>query len=118
MNQVLYGELVRLARARLLATYSDVSPLIGLSMENETDREQIARLLGEIAEFEHGEGRPMLTALIVHRGNDNNPGEGFFSIAQELGLYNGRRDQMSKLTFWVNQVTGVHNHWHALAHPD
>jgi hypothetical protein len=54
----------------------------------------------------------MLTALIVHRGNDNNPGEGFFSIAHELDLYNGRRDQMSRLTFWVNQVTAVHNHWH------
>lgn len=111
MNQVLYGELVRLARARLLATYSDVSPLLGLSMENQQDREEIARLLGEIVEFEHGEGRPMLTALIVHRGNDNNPGDGFFSIAHDLGLYNGRRDQMSRLTFWVNQVTSVHNHW-------
>ena len=111
MNQVLYGELVRLARARLLATYSDVSPLLGLSMENQQDREEIARLLGEIVEFEHGEGRPMLTALIVHRGNDNNPGEGFFSIAHDLGLYNGRRDLMSRLTFWVNQVTSVHNHW-------
>lgn len=111
MNQVLYVELVRLARFRLLATYSDVSPLIGLSMENAPDREEIARLLGKIAEFEHGEGRPMLTALIVHRGNDNNPGEGFFSIAHDLGLYNGRRDQTSRLIFWVNQVTSVYNHW-------
>lgn len=112
MNQVLYDELARLACARRLATYSDVSPLIGLSMDNEADREEIARLLGQIAEFEHGQGRPMLTALIVHRGNDNNTGEGFFSIAHELGLYNGRRDQISRLTFWVNQVTAVHNHWH------
>jgi hypothetical protein len=96
----------------LLATYSDVSPLIGLSMENEADREAIARLLGEIAEHEHRQGRPMLTSLIVHRGNDNNPGEGFFAIAHELGLYSGRRDQMSRLTFWVNQVTAVHNYWH------
>ncbi|MFJ3044395.1 hypothetical protein ACIPEN_01075 [Herbaspirillum chlorophenolicum] len=111
MNQILYGELVRLARARALAAYSDVSPLIGLSMQNDADREEIARLLGDIAVFEHGQGRPMLTALIVHRGNDNNPGEGFFSIAHELGLYGGRRDQIERLTFWANQVTEVHNHW-------
>ena len=111
MNQILYDELARLARARSLAAYSDVSPLVGLSMENESDREEIARLLGEIAVYEHSEGRPMLTALIVHRGNDNNPGEGFFSIAHELGLYNGRRDQLARLTFWANQVTDVHNYW-------
>lgn len=111
MNQTLYDELVRLARARSLAAYSDVSPLIGLSMENERDRDEIARILGEIAVHEHSEGRPMLTALIIHRGNDNNPGEGFFSIAHELGIYNGRRDQIARLTFWTNQVTDVHNHW-------
>lgn len=111
MNQTLYAELMRLARARQLAAYSGVSPLIGLSMDREQDRDEIARLLGEIAVYEHAEGRPMLTALIVHRGNDNNPGEGFFAIAQELGLYNGSRDQISRLTFWANQVTEVHNHW-------
>lgn len=112
MNRTLYDELLRLARLQQLAAYSDVSPLIGLSMDSESDREEIARLLGEIAVYEHAAGRPMLTALIVHRGNDNNPGEGFFSIAQQLGLYNGRRDQIARLTFWANQVTQVHNYWH------
>lgn len=111
MNQILYTELTRLARARRLAAYSDVSPLIGLSMGDERDRDEIARLLGEIAVHEHREGRPMLTALIVHRGNDNNPGEGFFSIAHQLGLYGGSRDQITRLMFWANQVTSLHNHW-------
>lgn len=111
MNQTLYNELLRLARARRLAAYSDISPVLGLSMDREQDREAIAKLLGEIAIHEHSEGRPMLTSLIVHRGNDNNPGEGFFTIAQELGLYSGSRDQISRLTFWANQVTEVHNHW-------
>lgn len=111
MNQTLYSELLRLARSQQVAAYSDVSPLIGLSMDDEQDRNEIARLLGEIAIHENQAGRPMLTALIVHKGDDNNPGEGFFSIAQELGLFNGRRGQIARLTFWVNQVTQVHNHW-------
>lgn len=80
-------------------------------MDAEEDRAEIARLLGEIATFENGQGRPMLTALIVHRGNDNNPGEGFFSIAQQFGLFDGSRNQIARLTFWANQVTQVHNHW-------
>lgn len=111
MNQILYDELVRLARSGGLSTYSDVSPLVGLSMDEEDDRVEIAKLLREIAIYEHNEERPMLTALIVHRGNDNNPGEGFFSIAQEFGLFDGSRNQTSRLVFWANQVTQVHNHW-------
>jgi len=108
---ILYSELVRLAKNNFLAAYSEVALLIGLSMDNEEDRNEIADLLGEIAVHEYKAGRPMLTALVVHRGNDNNPGEGFFSIAHELGLYNGSRDSMDRLIFWSNQVTEVHNHW-------
>jgi len=64
-----------------------------------------------VSAHEQNAGRPMLTALVVHRGNDNNPGEGFFSIAHDFGLYDGSRDQMARLIFWSNQVTAVHNHW-------
>lgn len=111
MNQILYAELQRLARLQQVAAYSDISPLVGLSMDNDQDRDEIARLLGEIAVYEHQSGRPMLTSLIVHKGDDNNPGKGFFSIAQELGLFNGSRGQILRLTFWINQVTEVHNYW-------
>ncbi|AKH20878.1 hypothetical protein [Sedimenticola thiotaurini] len=111
MNMILYDELVRLVRNDLLAAYSDVAPLVGLSMDVDEDREEIARLLGEIAAQEHQAGRPMLTALVVHKGSDNNPGEGFFSIAHDFGLYGGSRNQMERLTFLANQVTAVHNHW-------
>ncbi len=111
MNQILYNELIRLARANLLTTYSDVAPLVDLSMDNEEDRNLIAEMLREIAVYENEEGRPMLTSLVVHRGNDNNPGEGFFYIAQELGLFDGSREQLARLIFWSNQVTEVHNYW-------
>ena len=111
MNQTLYGELVRLARIRDLTFYSRVAPLVGLSMENDEDRDEIARLLGEIAVYENQNERPMLTSLVIHKGNDNNPGEGFFSIANELELYFGSRDQLQRVTFWSNQVTAVHNYW-------
>ena len=111
MNQTLYEELTRLAKNQNLAAYSDVAPLIGLSMDIDADRNEIAMLLGEIAQYENENNRPMLTALIIHRGNDNNPGEGFFSIATEFGLYNGSRDEITRVSFWSNQVTQVHNHW-------
>lgn len=111
MNQILYDELLRLARAKDLSTYGKVAPLIELSMDVDEDRHEIAILLGEIARHEHENNRPMLTSLIIHSGDDNNPGEGFFSIAMELENYDGSHDQLTRVIFWSNQVTLVHNHW-------
>ena len=53
----------------------------------------------------------MLTALVVHHGDDNNPGEGFFAIATRFRRFNGSRDQFKRLQFWVEQVKEVHAHW-------
>jgi hypothetical protein len=111
MDQILYDKLLQLAKDKKLAAYSEVAPLINLDMSLDSDREKIAIKLGEIASYEHAQNRPMLTALIVHYGDDNNPGEGFFSIAKEFGLYMGSRDSIQRLTFWANQVRLVHNHW-------
>ncbi|HFT6990844.1 TPA: hypothetical protein ACGRQA_000116 [Stenotrophomonas maltophilia] len=102
---------MNLATAGSLATYGDVAPLIGLDMALDADREEIARRLGEIVLFEYAQGRPMLTALVVHKGGNNNPGEGFFSAAEKISLFNGSRRDIDRLIFWVNQVTLVHNHW-------
>lgn len=111
MHQQIYDALVQLARNKQLTSYSDIAPLAGLDMNVEADRQRISLLLEEIARFEHSHKRPMLTALVIHRGNDNNPGEGFFSIAQELGLFQGSRDDIVRTTFWAQQVGDVHALW-------
>lgn len=111
IDAILYERLIQLAKTKALAAYSDVAPLIGLDMSKDRDRDEIARKLGDIVLYEKENGRPMLTALIVHYGNDNNPGEGFFSAAEKIGLCKGSRDPINRLTFWSNQVTLVHNHW-------
>lgn len=111
MHMGIYNQLVELARAERLTTYSDIAPLAGLSMDVDEDRERISQLLGEIVRHEIAADRPMLTAIVVHRGSDNNPGEGFFAIATELNRFNGSRQQMHRLEFWVRQVGEVHAHW-------
>lgn len=115
MHQAIYNRLIELARTRpgRLTTYSDIAPLANLSMAKDADRETISALLGEILLHEVNRGRPLLTAIVVHRGNDNNPGEGFFSIATEIGIFNGSRDPLARLEFWVRQVQEVHNYWAA-----
>lgn len=94
-----------------MASYSEVAALIELDMSQEQDRDEIARRLGDIVIHEHQNHRPMLTALVVHQGGDNNPGEGFFSAAEQIGLFKNSRDPMKRLIFWSNQVTLVHNHY-------
>lgn len=113
MNKKLYNELASLAKNKQLTYYSLVAPILGLSMDREEDREEIAQLLGEIAKHENDQDRPMLTSLVIHKGNDNNPGEGFFAIAKELDLYSGSRNQLERVTFWANQVNLVYNSWSA-----
>ena len=111
MHMGIYDRLLELARAERLTTYSDIAPLAGLSMSNDADRDRISELLGEILTHEVSEGRPLLTAIVVHRGNDNNPGEGFFSVSTELGHFNGSRDPLLRLEFWVRQVQAVNTYW-------
>jgi hypothetical protein len=111
MNQEIYEALVSLARTRQLTSYSDIAPLANLDMSVEADRDAMSFILEDIARFEHDASRPMLTALVIHRGNDNNPGEGFYAIAQDLGIFNGSRDAIDRTTFWAQQVSDVHEHW-------
>lgn len=111
MHKGIYNRLLEHARAGRLTTYSDIAPLAELSMSNDVDRDRISELLGEILRHEVAHGRPFLTAIVVHRGNDNSPGEGFFAIASELGPFTASRDALARLEFWVRQVQEVNAYW-------
>ena len=111
MNKAIYDRLIQLARDQKLATYGEIAPLAGLSMDNDAHRETMSTILAEIARHEQSLGHPMLTAIVVHRGRDNNPGDGFYALAREFGLFGGSRDQFKRLQFWVDQVKAVHEHW-------
>jgi hypothetical protein len=110
MHAEIFAELQRVARRRRLTTYSDIAPLAGLDMDVDVDRDRMSAILEEIARHQEEEGLPMLTAVVVHRGNDNNPGEGFFAIAEEFGRFEGGRNQLVRLEFWVREVGRVHDH--------
>lgn len=111
MHMPIYNRLLELARAGQLTTYGEIAPLAGLSMDDPADRAEMSRLLEEVARHEETARRPMLTAIVVHQGNDNNPGEGFFTLGTEFRRFNGSRRQMERLQFWVSQVGDVHGYW-------
>lgn len=107
LHKPIYDELKRLARRQQMTNYSAIAPLAGLDMENPDHRDVMRELLGKISTYEHQQGRPMLTAIVVHK-QDNIPGHGFFELARHLGLLSAGEDQ---LAFFCREVARVHNYW-------
>lgn len=62
--------------------------------------------LGEISTSEAQAGRGMLSALVVHKEGDMQPGPGFFELAKSLG-----RNTSDVLRFWVEEFKKVHTYW-------
>lgn len=107
LDKPIYEELKRIARGQEMTTYSAIAPLAGLDMENPAHRDAIRQILGIISTYEHQHGRPMLTAIVVHK-QDNVPGHGFFELAQHLGVLKPGADQ---LAFFCGEVARVHSTW-------
>src|SRR2546421_384136 len=106
MNEQVYEELKRVAKAGATTTYGDIAPLVGLDMGNPAHRNEIARVLGEISTFEYRAGRPLLSVVVIQR-DKNIPGQGFFKLARQLGAYSGSDD----FNYFVTELKKVHAHW-------
>lgn len=107
LHRPIYEVLKRVAREQRLTTYSDIAPLAALDMENPAHRDAMREILGKISTYEHQNGRPMLTAVVVHK-QDGRPGDGFFELAQHLGLMAKGGDREG---FFVRELARVHQHW-------
>lgn len=106
MHSDIYEKLGSVAQSRGTIAYGEVAPLAGLDMSNPADRNEIARILGEISTYEHEQGHPMLSAVVVL--NDSGlPGTGFFTLAGDLGKFDGTDD----LAFFAGELRRVHDHW-------
>ena len=97
----------RIAKRQETTTYSDIAPLANLDMADPANRDEISQLLGQISTYEHQQGQPMLTAIVIHR-EDNIPGPGFFELARHLGRLKEGND---KLAFFCHEVARVHQTW-------
>jgi len=102
VNDRIYEELKRVAGRLGHTTYKHVGDLINLRAR---DRE-LFDTLDEISTFEHSQGRPLLSVVVV-RKDKNIPGEGFFKLASRLGRYGGEDD----LRFFVQEVQRAWDQW-------
>lgn len=93
--------LAEYARRRQMIPYSDfVKRLKSIKLEHRDPR--LFHFLGEISAEENDAGRGMLTALVVHKSGDMQPGPGFFELAKKLGHKTADIEK-----FWIEEVKKV-----------
>ena len=101
-----YYKLIRTAQKKGTIYYGDVAGTMRLPIRGEHMAREAGQILGEISEWEHNEGRPLLSAVVI-RQDIGMPGDGFFKLARQLGKFQGQSEQ----DFWHNELRDVHNMW-------
>ncbi len=110
-----YYELISTAQHRGTTTYPDLAAIMGLPLRGNYMQSQVGWILGEISEDEVNQGRPMLSAVVVGV-NSGEPGEGFFTLAKQLGLLQDETKE-GRLHFWREQRDAVYKTWRREPYP-
>ncbi|MEX0682700.1 MAG: hypothetical protein WD904_04200 [Dehalococcoidia bacterium] len=107
MSSELREKLVEAAKRGTLIHYEDIAPMFGLNFDLDADRAEVGRLLDVVSRSEHAARRPLLSAVVVHKGDDEIPGAGFFKLARELGTYKGGDRKL----YWTTEFMAVCRYW-------
>lgn len=98
--------LIDYAKRRQMVPYSIfITHIHSIALPDPHDP-RLAHFLDEISEAESKAGRGMLTALVVHKHGDYQPGPGFFELARRLG-----HDTEDIEKFWIQEVKRVFAAW-------
>jgi hypothetical protein len=101
-----YAKLIKVAHAKSSITYGEIAKIMGLRVRGNSMSREVGQILGEISEFEHREGRPMLSAVVIREDLDK-PGNGFFKLAKDLkGI-----TISDEITFWKAELEEVYKGW-------
>jgi len=97
--------LVECARRQRTIAYSElVQKIKALDLQAHDPR--LDELLGQLSTEEAGNGRGMLSVLVVHKTGDLRPGRGFYECAAAIGLDTSDEDRL-----WVDQLNKVYSWW-------
>jgi hypothetical protein len=99
--------MIAAAKAQKTISYSDLVRKIRRIVFDPHD-DLLDQLLDEISAEEDKAGRGMLTAVVVHKTRDKQPGPGFYELAETLG-----RDTRDPLQCWLTELKAVHAFWSA-----
>jgi hypothetical protein len=63
-------------------------------------------LLEQVSREEYASGRGLLSVIVVHKYGDQEPGNGFYSLARELGFNISDREAL-----WISEFNRVTDYW-------
>lgn len=112
MVKEIRNKLIELARLKTTWSYSQLNEqlMLGLDFSTGYDRDLIGEWLGEISEHEFNQGRPLLSALIVHKGADREQGDGFYKLCE--GFYGKNwMDLKADKNFEVERIKECFSFW-------
>ncbi len=95
-------ELTIVARRQSTIAYSDLVRRIS-TFGLEANSRALHEILGEISVEENEWGRGLLSVVVVHKQGEQKPGQGFFTLAANLG-----RDVSDKEACWIDELKHVY----------
>lgn len=113
--------LINVARRGGVTHYGPVADLLGIRTERLDHCRELSEALDEISTFEHANGRPLLSVVVVRKpdeghqeGHDMRPGGGFFKMAKRNGVQKPDEDDEA---FFAAQLRRAHDYWQSHARP-
>lgn len=108
MNNDLRQKLISVASQEdVFMHYDEVAEILGLTNSRLDHSTMMNQALEDISVYEHNHGRPLLTAVVVHK-EDLRPGQGFFKMAKHNGKQKPHEDND---VFFINELERVRNYW-------
>ncbi len=103
---ILYERLIEVACLGKTIGRDEVAGLLGLDLASPAGRQELVRMLDDIACNENAAGRPLLSAVVV-LPEIGYPGKAFFLLARELGLNHFGDDR----SYYYYELRHVHEYW-------
>lgn len=91
--------------SRSMVTYSDLAREITTVQIGYHDPAMDDMLL-EVSRNEASQGRGLLSVIVVHKYGDMEPGNGFYALAEQMGI-----DTTDRTKCWIEQTKNVFAHW-------
>jgi hypothetical protein len=117
LTDAVIGFLAERARAGALTTYTAVNNELMLrtghapfDFGTDKDRAAMGQLLGTAVELTYAEVGAMVSAIVTYvDGND--PGPGFFRLAEQKGVLRRGATADERDAFWTREVAALHGHY-------
>lgn len=112
MIKEIRAQLIELARSKRPWSYSQLNSQLqlGLNFNSAYDRDLIGEWLGEVSLHEFQKGRPLLSALIIHKSQDREQGDGFYKLCGELYNKDWKKLKEDK-DFELNEMKECYSYW-------